>query len=148
MKALGCAGTATGKRWPPGVDGSGALPGACRSGAKSLLTHWASNSKCSMLTRGGSSACAYADRRQRPGKETQPVPEASVLRIRPGSRVETPLCRLAHRLAVMSGWRRYGLAFLLGACPTPTLPPFDLPPLLLLAFTGLLWLPNRSTRPR
>jgi hypothetical protein len=49
------------------------------------------------------------------------VPEASVLRIRPGSRVETPLCRLAHRLAVTSGWRRYGLAFLLGVCATATL---------------------------
>jgi len=75
------------------------------------------------------------------------VPEASVLRIRPGSRVETPLCRLAHRLAVMSGWRRYGLAFLLGVCATATLPPVDLTPLLLLAFTGLLWLDDGSTGP-
>jgi len=75
------------------------------------------------------------------------VPEASVLRIRPGSRVETPLCRLAHRLAVISGWRRYGLAFLLGVCATATLPPVDLTPLLLVAFTGLLWLDDGSTGP-
>ena len=75
------------------------------------------------------------------------MPEASVLRIRPGSRVETPLCRLAHRLAVTSGWRRYGLACLLGVCATATLPPIDLTPLLLVAFTGLLWLDDGSTGP-
>ena len=75
------------------------------------------------------------------------MPEASVLRIRPGSRVETPLCRLAHRLAATSGWRRYGVAFLLGVCATTTLPPVDLTPLLLVAFTGLLWLDDGSTGP-
>jgi len=75
------------------------------------------------------------------------VPEASVLRIRPGSRVGTPLCRLAHRLAVTSGWRRYGLAFLLGVCATATLPPIDMTPLLLVAFTGLLWLDDGTTGP-
>jgi apolipoprotein N-acyltransferase len=75
------------------------------------------------------------------------VPEASVLRIRPGSRVETPLCRLAHRLALMSGWRRYGLAFWLGVTATATLPPVDLTPLLLVAFTGLLWLDDGSPGP-
>jgi len=75
------------------------------------------------------------------------MPEASVLRVRPGSRIETPLCRLADRLAVMSGWRRYGLAFLLGVCATATLPPVDLTPLLVVAFTGLLWLDEGSTGP-
>ncbi len=75
------------------------------------------------------------------------MPEASVLRIRPGSRVDSPLCRLAHRLAVTSGWRRYGLAFLLGICATATLPPVDLTPLLLVAFAGLLWLDDGSTGP-
>ena len=69
------------------------------------------------------------------------------MRIRPGSRVATPLCRLAHRLAVMSGWRRYGLAVLLGVCATASLPPIDLTPLLLVAFTGLLWLGDGSTGP-
>src|SRR5262249_48421254 len=66
--------------------------------------------------------------------------EASALRIAPGSRVESPLCRLAHRLANMSGWRRYRLACLLGIAATASLPPIDLTPLLLVAFPGLLWL--------
>jgi apolipoprotein N-acyltransferase len=75
------------------------------------------------------------------------VPEASVLRIRPGARVETPLCRLARQFAGISGWRRYGLAFLLGVCATATLPPIDLTLLLLVAFPGLLWLDDGSTGP-
>src|SRR5947209_16575226 len=100
-----------------------------------------------MPIRGGSNAYECADRRRRQQRVTLLVPEASVLRIRPGSRVETPLCRLAHRLSVLSGWRRYGLAFLLGVCATATLPPIDLTPLLLVAFTGLLWLDDGSTGP-
>lgn len=75
------------------------------------------------------------------------MPDTSVLRIHPGSRVETPLCRLAHQLAALSGWRRYGLAFLLGVCATTTLPPVDLTPLLLVAFPGLLWLDEGSSGP-
>jgi apolipoprotein N-acyltransferase len=73
--------------------------------------------------------------------------EASLLRVQPGSRVETPLCGLAHRLAAMSGWSRYGLAILLGVCATATLPPIDLTPLLLIAFPGLLWLDEGSAGP-
>jgi apolipoprotein N-acyltransferase len=69
---------------------------------------------------------------------------ASLFRVEPGSRVETPLCRLADRLAGLSGWRRYGLAFLLGGCATATLPPLDLTPLLFIAFPGLLWLDEGS----
>src|SRR5271170_6060180 len=147
MKALGCARTETRKRWTPWVDWSPALPDVCQSAARSSLTHWASNSKCSMPTREGSNACAFADRRHPPQAEAQPVPEASVLRIRPGSRIETPLCHLAHRLAVLSGWLRYGLAFLLGVCATATLPPIDLTPLLLVAFTCLLWLDDGNAGP-
>jgi apolipoprotein N-acyltransferase len=75
------------------------------------------------------------------------MPEASALRVRPGTQVDTPLCRLADRLAGMSGWRRHGLAFLLGVCATATLPPVDLTPLLVVAFTGLLWLDEGSTGP-
>jgi apolipoprotein N-acyltransferase len=70
-----------------------------------------------------------------------------VRRVRPGARVETPLCRLAQRLAATFGWRRYGLAFLLGICATAALPPVDLTPLLLVAFTGLLWLDDGSVGP-
>src|SRR6201993_291482 len=100
-----------------------------------------------MPTREGSSASECADPRHQHQAVTRLVPEASVLRIRPGSRVETPLCRLAHRLALISGWRRYGLAALLGICATATLPPVDLTPLLLVAFTGLLWLDGGTPRP-
>jgi apolipoprotein N-acyltransferase len=75
------------------------------------------------------------------------VLKTSVSRIHPGSRVETPLCRLAHELAALSGWRRYGLAFLLGLCATATLPPVDLTLLLLVAFPGLLWLDEGSLGP-
>jgi apolipoprotein N-acyltransferase len=73
--------------------------------------------------------------------------KASVSRIQPGSRVETPLCRLAQEIAALSGWRRYGVAFLLGICATATLPPVDLAPLLLVAFPGLLWLDEGSPSP-
>src|SRR5215469_18542906 len=89
----------------------------------------------------GSAAC------QRPAGEALRVPEASLLRVEPGSRVGTPLCSLADRLAGLSGWRRYGVAFLLGVCTTATLPPVDLTPLLLLAFPGLLWLDEGSSGP-
>src|SRR6266566_3299346 len=73
--------------------------------------------------------------------------EASVFRIPPGSRIETPFCRLSHRLATLSGWQRYSFAFLLGVCATATLPPVDLTPLLLVAFPGLLWLDEGSSGP-
>ena len=43
------------------------------------------------------------------------MPDSSLLRADPGARVETPLCRLAQELAALTGWRRYGLGFLLGA---------------------------------
>lgn len=76
------------------------------------------------------------------------MPEGTLVRrVRPGSRVETPLCRLAQRLADTVGWRRYGLAFLLGICVTAALPPVDLTPLMLVAFTGLLWLDEGSVGP-
>jgi apolipoprotein N-acyltransferase len=75
------------------------------------------------------------------------VPEALLFRVKPGSRVETPLCRLSDRLAALSSWRRYGLALLLGGCATATLPPVDLTPLLFVAFPGLLWLDEGSSSP-
>lgn len=75
------------------------------------------------------------------------MPDASLFRVEPGARVGTPLCRLADGLAGLSGWRRYGLAFLLGGCATATLPPVDLTPLLFIAFPGLLWLDEGSAGP-
>jgi len=76
-----------------------------------------------------------------------PVPDTFIYRARPGARIETPLCRLADTLAALLGWRRYGAAFLLGVCATAALPPFDLTPLLLVAFPGLLWLLEGSPGP-
>lgn len=73
------------------------------------------------------------------------MPDTSVLRADPGARIETPLCRLAQELAALSGWRRYGLAFLLGALLAGALPPVDLAPLIFIAFPGLLWLDEGSS---
>jgi apolipoprotein N-acyltransferase len=54
------------------------------------------------------------------------------------------LCRLAAGLADLSGGRRYGLAFLLGAAAAAAMPPTDLVPVLWVAFPGLLWLDENS----
>ena len=72
------------------------------------------------------------------------MPETSAFRVQPGARMETPLCRLAQELAALSGWRRYGLAFVLGALLAGALPPIDMMPLVFLAFPGLLWLDEGS----
>jgi apolipoprotein N-acyltransferase len=66
--------------------------------------------------------------------------EAGLLRSQPGARVATPLCRLAQEMAGLQGWRRHALAFLLGVAAAAAMPPVDLVPLLVPAFTGLLWL--------
>src|SRR5262249_27071171 len=55
--------------------------------------------------------------------------------------------RSAYELAALSGWRRYGVAFLLGVGAAAALPPVDLIPLLPLAFVGLLWLEDGSAGP-
>jgi len=78
--------------------------------------------------------------------------DASMLRVPPGARMETPLCRLAQEVAALTGWRRYGLAFLLGvvlaaAMPLPgigSLPPLNLVLVIFIAFPGLLWLDEGS----
>jgi len=75
------------------------------------------------------------------------VPEASVFRVQRGSRVDTPLCRLAHDVAALSGWRRHGFAFVLGVAAAAALPPVDLTPVLAVVFPGLLWLDDGSAGP-
>jgi apolipoprotein N-acyltransferase len=71
-------------------------------------------------------------------------PESAALRVPPGARIETPLCRLAQEVAALTGWRRYGLAFLLGALLAGAMPPIDMTPLIFVAFPGLLWLDEGS----
>lgn len=73
------------------------------------------------------------------------MPETVISRIQPGSRLDTPLCRLALDVAALTGWRRYGLAFLLGAAVAAAMSPVDMVPLLAVAFPGLLWLDEGST---
>ncbi|HEY3908833.1 MAG TPA: apolipoprotein N-acyltransferase [Stellaceae bacterium] len=70
-----------------------------------------------------------------------------MLRARPGSRVDTPLCRLAAEVAALRGWRRYGLAFVLGVAAVGALPPVDLTPVLAIVFPLLLWLDEGSIGP-
>src|SRR5437879_5499063 len=100
-----------------------------------------------MPIRGASSGCACVVCRRRPVTGGRPVPETSVLRVHPGARTETPLCRLAQELGSLSGWRRYGLGFVLGALLAGALPPVDLTPLIFIAFPGLLWLDEGSAGP-
>lgn len=50
------------------------------------------------------------------------------------------LAAIAARMAALSGWRRCGLAALLGVLATVALPPADATPLIVPAFTGLVWL--------
>lgn len=61
-----------------------------------------------------------------------PSPET----LRPAGR----LSRLRDRVSGMTGWRRAGLALLLGALTTLALPPVHAIPVLLLALPGLVWL--------
>jgi len=68
--------------------------------------------------------------------------------VQAGSRIHAPLCRLACEFAGLTGWRRYGVAFLLGVVAVAALPPVDLTPFLVVAFPGLLWLDEGSSGPR
>lgn len=72
------------------------------------------------------------------------MPEAGLFRVRPGATVNTPLCRLAAEIAGFSGWRRYGLAFVLGVAAVGALPPIDLTPILVIVFPLFLWLDDGS----
>jgi apolipoprotein N-acyltransferase len=55
---------------------------------------------------------------------------------------------LATGLAGLRGWRRHGAAALCGALASAALPPLHLVPLLIPAFTGLLWLLDGAARRR
>jgi len=72
------------------------------------------------------------------------VPETTLLRAPPGARMATPLCRIAQEMAAQQGWRRYGIAFMLGALLTAALPPVDITPLVFIVFPLYLWLDDGS----
>jgi apolipoprotein N-acyltransferase len=76
-----------------------------------------------------------------------PAPETTLLRAPPGARMATPLCRIAQEMAAQQGWRRYGLAFLLGALLAAGLPPVDLTPVVFIVFPLYLWLDDGSATP-
>lgn len=63
---------------------------------------------------------------------------------RTGSR----LARLALSIGALRGWRRHGLAILLGIFVTAAFAPIYAVPLLVPAFTGMVWLLNGVERPR
>jgi len=52
------------------------------------------------------------------------------------------------KLLALKGWRRRGLAALLGVCAAAALPPFYALPLLIPAFSGLLLLVSRAATRR
>jgi len=56
--------------------------------------------------------------------------------------------RLAAGVRSLIGWRRLGLAFVLGAIATMALPPLHLVPVLVVSFTGLIWLLDGAARKR
>src|SRR5256714_6463331 len=123
--------------------------GRCRSGAESSVLPRASSSRCLAPTRDVSSGCGCAGcHRPQTAARAPPVrdglPESAALRVPPGARMQTPLCRLAQEVAELAGWRRYGLAFLLGVLLAGAWPPVDLTPLIFVAFPGLLWLDEGS----
>jgi apolipoprotein N-acyltransferase len=51
-----------------------------------------------------------------------------------------PVQRFAGWAGALTGWRRHGVAALLGVLAAAALPPVDLVPLLALSFSGLIWL--------
>ena len=65
--------------------------------------------------------------------------EAGTLRV-VGSPATAAVPRLADRIGHLQGWRRNLLALLLGVIAAPAMPPYNFVPLLLISFTGLVWL--------
>ena len=59
-----------------------------------------------------------------------------------------PLQRAALWTAGLAGWRRYGLALCLGMLAAAALSPVDMVPLLVIAFSGLVWLMDGSASRR
>jgi apolipoprotein N-acyltransferase len=56
----------------------------------------------------------------------------------------SPLQRMALGVAALEGWRRNVSAIVLGALAALALPPFDMAPVLVVSFSGLVWLEDGS----
>ena len=97
----------------------------------------ASSSRCSTPIRGASSACACA-RRPRQSRSAMTAEDLQLQEQRRLRRRAAAACRAGS--AGAEGWRRSGLALLLGVLAAGAMPPFNLVPLLFLAFPGLVWL--------
>ncbi|HYC14329.1 MAG TPA: apolipoprotein N-acyltransferase [Stellaceae bacterium] len=76
------------------------------------------------------------------------MPEATTSHGFRGAAPVAPAQIAALRLAELRGMRRHGSAFLLGALAMAALPPVDLTPVLVISFTGLVWLADGAQRPR
>jgi apolipoprotein N-acyltransferase len=72
--------------------------------------------------------------------------QATALEFR-GAIPVAPAQLAALRLAELQGFRRYGVAFLLGVLAAAALPPVDMTPVLLLSFVGFVWLFDGAQRP-
>ena len=73
--------------------------------------------------------------------------QATTLEFR-GAIPVAPAQLAALRLAELQGFRRYGVAFLLGVLAAAALPPVDMTPVLLLSFIGFVWLFDGAHRSR
>src|SRR5437762_1084178 len=154
--ALACARPVSRRRSTRSAGSSSRWPAGCPNAARSSPILMGSNSRCWMPIPAASSGCGCVACRHQtatralpvpdspPGSSARSAPGGSALRVHPGARLETPLCRLAQEVAGLAGWRRYGLAFVLGALLAGALPPIDMTPLIFIAFPGLLWLNEDS----
>src|SRR5690348_547902 len=97
-----------------------------------------------MPTRTASAGCASATFPPPATTRPPPVPDTGILRVRPGTPIDTALSRLADTVAGLAGWPRYGLAVLLGALMAAAMPPVDLSPAVFIALPGLIWLDDGS----
>jgi apolipoprotein N-acyltransferase len=73
--------------------------------------------------------------------------QATTLEFR-GAIPVAPAQLAALRLAELQGYRRYGVAFLLGVLAAAALPPVDMAPVLLVSFVGFVWLFDGAQRSR
>ena len=73
--------------------------------------------------------------------------QATTLEFR-GAIPVAPAQLAALRLSELQGYRRYGVAFLLGVLAAAALPPVDMTPVLLVSFVGFVWLFDGAQRSR